>query len=136
MRTIMLVVLLGTITFGYTLEYGKISTMDFVQIVDNNTEEGVFYYENNWMVLGDNAFEKNYIHSFEFFETLPKVEAPFQLRFITTNTDKEQYNLAEERFDRLIAEMESLRLMNQKGQVRSEKCWITNCPSFEMRKTY
>ena len=49
----------------------KISTIDFVKILNNNKKEIVYYYENNWEVLRKMAIKKNYIDSYQFLETKP-----------------------------------------------------------------
>ena len=36
----------------------KISTIEFVEIVNNNREESIFYFENNWKVLREMALKK------------------------------------------------------------------------------
>lgn len=33
----------------------KISTVDFVQVLNDNKEEAIFYYENNWLGLRKNG---------------------------------------------------------------------------------
>ena len=37
----------------------KISTIDFVQIQNENREETIYYYENNWLVLRKMALERS-----------------------------------------------------------------------------
>ena len=114
MKTITLLISLCTIAIGHSQKAEKISTIDFVQILNDNKAETLFYYENNWKVLRDKALEKNYIHSYQLLETSPTESEAFQLMLITTYRDKEQHAKAEERFDELIAEKGGLNLMNQK----------------------
>jgi len=114
MKTFMLLVYLCTITFAYGQNDNKVSTIDFVQILNDNKEEAIFYYENNWKVLRDKALEKNYIHSYQLLETLFGESEPFQLMLITTYANQKESDLAEERFDKLIAEKGPLRLKNEK----------------------
>ncbi len=102
------------LTFGYGQNNSKISTIDFVQVVDNNKEETLFYYENNWKVLRDVALEKNYIHSYQLLETQLTEKEPFQLMLITTYINGEQHEQAEERFGKLIAQQGQISLMNEK----------------------
>lgn len=114
MRAIITLVILGAVTLGYAQENSKISTMDFVQIIDENKEEALFYYASNWKFLRDKALEKNYIHSYQLLETPFSEDEPFQLILITTYSNKQEYDLGEERFDKLIAEKGPLCLMNHK----------------------
>ncbi len=88
--------------------------MDFVQVVDKNTKEAIFYYENNWKVLREMALEKDYIASFQLLETTPTESEPFQFILITTYKDKEQYELREAHFSELIQERAELKLLNEK----------------------
>jgi hypothetical protein len=62
--------------------------MDFVQVLNDNKEEAVYYYQNNWKVLREMALKKDYIHSFQLLETTESEDAPFQLILITTYKDK------------------------------------------------
>ena len=114
MRTVILLVALSAITMGYGQSDGKISAIDFVQILNANKEETLFYYENNWKVLRDKALEKNYIASYLLLETPFSPEEPFQIMLITTYPNQKDYEQREERFDELIAERGPIRLMNQK----------------------
>ena len=74
--------------FAAWVSYGQqaqpISTIDFVQIVDGNEEEALYYYENNWKILREIALKRNYIASFQLRETTPSPEAPFHLMLVTT----------------------------------------------------
>lgn len=114
MKTVTLLITLCAITIGYGQNDRKISRIDFVQILNENKEEVLFYYENNWKVLREMALEKNYIHSYELLETPFSEDEPFQLMLITTYLNQKEYDQAEERFDKLIAERGPLRLMNEK----------------------
>ncbi|TGV01581.1 hypothetical protein [Flavivirga rizhaonensis] len=102
----------------YTISYGqqndKISTIDFVQILNDNTEETVYYYQNNWKVLRNMAIDKKYIHSFQILETQANKDAPFHLMLITTYLNEEQYKLREDHFSELIKEKGKLELLNDK----------------------
>ena len=114
MKTVTLLISLCTIAIGHSQKAEKISAIDFVQILNGNKTEVLYYYENNWKVLRDKALEKNYIHSYQLLETTQTESEPFHLMLITTYANKEQYDRAEERFDKLIAEKGGLNLMNQK----------------------
>ena len=118
MRTI---ILLLFITLSYT-SYGqldeRISTVSFVQVVDDNKEETIFYFQNNWKVLRDMAIEKGYIHSYQVMETPytqeGSSEVPFDIILITTYSNQTQYDLREDHFGELIEQRGKLRLMNDK----------------------
>lgn len=103
---------MGTVDSGHENE--KISTIDFVQILDDNRKEAVYYYQNNWEVLREKALKKDYIHSFQILETPYSEESPFHLMLITTYKNKQQYDSREEHFGELIEEMGKLSLMNEK----------------------
>ena len=92
----------------------RITTIDFVQIINDNKAEALYYFENNWKVLRKSAIEKGYIHSYQMMETEYSENAPFHLMFITTYVNEEQYKLREENFGELIAEKGELKLMNEK----------------------
>ena len=114
MRAILILIILNTSAISYAQQNDKISTIDFVQILNNNEGEAMFYYQNNWQVLRDMALEKNYIHSYQVLETPFSEGEPFQLMLITTYTNKEQYDLRENHFRELIEEKGKLSLMNEK----------------------
>ena len=114
MRIILFIVLLSICSIGYGQQDDRITTIDFVQILNDNKDEAVYYYQNNWKILRDMAIEKGYIHSFQVLETLLSEDEPFQLMLITTYTNKEQYDLREDHFGELIKEKGELNLMNEK----------------------
>lgn len=114
MRTIVLVTLLTTITLAQAQENHQISTMDFVQVLNGNKAEALFYYENNWKVLRDQALKKDYIASYQLLETPISENEPFELILITTYANQKEYELAEARFETLIADKGPLQLMNSK----------------------
>lgn len=99
----------------------RISTVDFVQIVEGNREEAMFYYEYNWKVLRVMALKKNYIASFEIMETSYSEEAPFHLMLITTYANTEQYEQREKHFQELIKQQGKLQLLNEKKPAEFRK---------------
>lgn len=98
----------------YAQKNTKISTIGFVQIVNNNKKETVFYYENNWKVLRKMAIKKKYIHSYQLLETTPTNEAPFSFILITTYRNKQQFDKREKHFEELIKRKGKLKLLNSK----------------------
>lgn len=89
----------------------RVSTMDFVEILNNHKKEALFYYKNNWMELRIMAVEKKYIHSFQLLETPATVENPYHLILISTYENKEQFDKREENFSKLMDKRER-KLMN------------------------
>lgn len=102
------------VAFCFAQDNTKITTIDFVQVLNNNKEEAIFYYQNNWKVLRKMAVKRNYIHSFQFLETKPTKEAPFSFILITTYKNKGQFSKREEHFQELIKEKGALSLLNKK----------------------
>lgn len=92
----------------------KVSTIDFVQIVDDNREEAIFYYENNWLKLRQAAIEREFIVSYEFISVDASPEAPFDLILMTTYPNLKAFEKAEENFSILIKERGELKLLNDK----------------------
>jgi len=99
----------------------RITTIDFVQILNENKEEAIFYYENNWKVLRDLALQKGYIDSYQLLETPASEDAPFQLMLITTYPNEAQYDLKEQNFTELMNEKGDLRLLNSKKPAEFRK---------------
>lgn len=114
MRTVFLLIVLSMNTISYAQKDDRISTMDFIQILNGNKDEALYYYQNNWKILRDMAKKKGYIHSFQMLETPAGEDESFQLILITTYTNKEQYDLREDHFRELIKEKGALNLMNDK----------------------
>ena len=107
-----LTLLSGLICFGQSND--KISVIDFVEILDNNREEALYYYQNNWLVLRKNAVEKGYIDSFQLLETSFDENGPFHLMLITTYSNKRQFDKREENFSILLEERGPTKLLNDK----------------------
>lgn len=114
MKKLLLILLLLTIQFSIAQKDERISTVDFVQIIDDNTEETMYYYQNNWKILREMALQKKYIASFEIMETTYSKEAPFHLMLITTYANKAQYQEREQHFQELIKQVGELKLLNTK----------------------
>lgn len=92
----------------------KISTVDFVQIIDNNKAEALHYYHNNWKVLREMATKKGFIDSYQFLEVSFTEDAPFHFMLITTYSNKTQFDKREVHFRTLIDERGDLSLLNEK----------------------
>jgi hypothetical protein len=113
-KTLLIVLFLIGFQFVFAQQDERISTVDFVQIVDGNRAEAMFYYEHNWKVLRKMALEKQYIASYEIMETPYSEEAPFHLMLITTYSNQAQYELREAHFQELIKAKGKLELLNDK----------------------
>ncbi len=92
----------------------RISTIDFVQILNKNNKEAYFYYENNWKVLRERAIRQNYIVSYELLKVDSTPDGPFNLILVTTYANQQQYDKREEHFDFLIKSGNGLKLLNSK----------------------
>ena len=92
----------------------EISTIDFVQVLEDNEKEAIYYYKHNWEVLREMAQDKGYIQSYQFLKTEYTEEAPFHLMLVTTYANEKQYEIRELHFAEVIKEKGSLELMNNK----------------------
>ena len=121
MRTLLLLIFLGVNSLGYGQQNDRISTIDFVQVLNENKAEAVYYYQHNWKVLRNMALENSFIHSFQILETPFTEEQPFELMLITTYANKKQYDLREDHFRTLIQEIGELKLLNEKKPAEFRK---------------
>jgi len=121
MRILLFFILFIGNTWLYAQPDERISTLDFVEILNGNTKEAHFYYQNNWEKLREAAIEKGYIHSHEILETTPTDEAPFHLILVTTYANAKAYEIREERFDELIEQAGELQLLNAKKPTEFRK---------------
>ena len=80
----------------------KVSTLDFVQVLNENKDEAIFYYENNWKQLRIRAVEEGYISAFQLLESPLHESEPFQIILVTTYDNEAQYEKSEENFQKLI----------------------------------
>ena len=110
--------MLSTVSYG---QDQRITTIDFVQILDDQRDEAVYYYQNNWKVLRETAIKKEFIHSYQLLETPFTEEGPFHLMLITTYRDQDQYDLREDHFGELIKARGGLSLMNDKEPAEFRK---------------
>ncbi|KAA3638014.1 MAG: hypothetical protein DWQ02_05725 [Bacteroidetes bacterium] len=114
MRITLLFIILSFSSIVYAQQDDRITTIDFVQILKDNKDEAVFYYQNNWKVLRDMAVNKGYIDSYQVLETPFSETEPFHLMLITTYANEAQYDLREDHFGELIKERGDLKLLNEK----------------------
>ena len=114
MKTILITLFLGIGLNAYAQNDTRISTLDFVQIIDGQRAETIYYYTNNWKALRDEAMKKGYIHSFELLEVPRNENEPFDIILITTYSNPDQYAKREDNFGELIEARGGRRLMNEK----------------------
>ena len=103
--------LLGIITMGYSQDT-RLTTVEFVQVLDGHKEEALFYFQNNWKVLRVMAAKKGYIHSYQLMEVQASEDAPFDLMLVTTYLNEAQYKQREDHFTELIKDRGPLKLLN------------------------
>ena len=113
-KTLVMLVLFMTNYSTYAQETAKITTFDFVQILNDNRKEALYYYQHNWRVLRNKAVKKGYIHSFEWFEVERTEDAPFAIILKTTYRNSKQFDKREENFQKLIDTQGSRKLLNDK----------------------
>ena len=114
MKKLILVFLMIVSVNAYSQKNTKISTIDFVQVLNNNKKEVLYYYKNNWEILRKMAVTKGYIESYQFLKTTPTKEAPFSFMLITTYKNKAQFDKREPHFQELIKAKGKLKLLNDK----------------------
>ncbi len=117
----LLMVLASLFFHGYGQSSDKISTMDFVQILGDQRAETIYYYENNWKALRDEALDQGFIHSYQLLEVPKGEDLAFDIILITTYADQAQYDGREENFRVLIDAKGGRKLLNEKqpGQFRN-----------------
>ncbi len=113
-RVILLLILFLYATFTFAQENEKITSISCVQILDDNRDETIYYYENNWMVLRKRAVEEGYIDSYQWLEVPYSAETPYHFMLFTTYKNQEQFEKREDNFAILIEERGPLRLLNEK----------------------
>ncbi len=126
---IMTIKLLFALLFISSVSYGqkdiRISSVSFVEILNDNRAEALFYFQNNWKVLRDMAISKKHIESYQFMEVPTTDENSFDLILITTYENKEQYELREKNFKELIDKKGERKLMNDKKPEEFRKTLFT-----------
>ena len=90
-------------TFGQSQR--PVTIIDFVKIKASKTAEALFYYEQNWKAYREVALKKGSIRSYQLLTTKADSLADFDLMLLTEYTDSTQFGLSEERFQRIIQDM-------------------------------
>ena len=99
---------------AYAQNETRISSIDFVQVLNDNHKEALYYYQNNWRWLRELAVEKGYIVDYEFYQVERTVDTPYDMILITVYGNQAQSAAREDNFAELIALKGDLRLLNEK----------------------
>lgn len=126
MKKIILLIALLSFYIGSSQQSTHISMIDYVQILNQNKAETLFYYQNNWQQLRIKALEKDYIESYQLLETIPTVKTPYTFILITTYKNKAQYEASEKNFQELIDASNGLKLLNSKKPSEFRKVVFQN----------
>lgn len=118
---VLLLSLFLTLNSGNPQSATKISTLDFVQVLNDKHQETLFYYENNWLPLRKEAVNLGYIESYALIKVEYSEETPYHLILQTTYGNQKQFDNREENFGKLIAQRGERKLLNdlQPGDFRT-----------------
>lgn len=98
--------------FCCSLAAKEIHTYDYVKVLNGNEAETLFYYQNNWQKLREQAIKKSYIQGFKILQTMDNQDYDFAL--ITVYADEKQFEQREAHFQQLIDARGEVRLLNDK----------------------
>lgn len=121
-----LVVYLFCVSFFSFGQTDHISMIDYVQVLNGNKTEALYYYQNNWEQLRKKAKKKNLIESYQLLETKPTADMPYTFILITTFKNRAQYDLRESNFQKLIDNRGKLKLLNDKTPTDFRKVILHN----------
>lgn len=90
-------------------------TIDFVKVLHDRKAETLYYYENNWKKLREDAIKKGYIRSFQLLVNESSEEKDYDILLLTEYGTQEQYDKKEEHFRALIdaRQAEGRQLLNE-----------------------
>lgn len=97
---------------NYAQNNEKLSTIDYVEVLNDYNEEALYYYKNNWEQLRKIAKTMAYIDSYLFLEVQPEEATNYNFILITTYSNKKQYNSSETNFRKIIDAASGLKLLN------------------------
>ena len=97
---------------NYAQNNEKLSTIDYVEVLNDYNEEALYYYKNNWEQLRKIAKTMAYIDSYLFLEVQPEEATNYNFILITTYSNKKQYNASETNFRKIIDAASGLKLLN------------------------
>ncbi|MTI22031.1 hypothetical protein E1176_13455 [Fulvivirga sp. RKSG066] len=92
----------------------QVSIMEFVKVIDNQDEETLYYYENNWQELREVAMEKGYIKGYQLLKVTDDNHTEYDIVLITTFEDRAQYNDAESNFEEIMSMRSGPKFLNDK----------------------
>ena len=92
---------------------GWITTIDFVEILNDHTDEALHYYDHNWKVLRKMAIAKNYIAQYQLLLTPVSEDNKISIILMTSYANQDQYDKREAHFEELIKKKGALNLMNE-----------------------
>jgi hypothetical protein len=81
----------------------EVVTVDFVRVLNGNTEEAVFYYENNWKQHRIKAVKKGFISSFKLLLKTSD-DGQTDILLITGYASESQYENREKNFARIMSD--------------------------------
>ena len=113
MKSIILCMIVFLNLLAQSADDKRVYMMDYVKILNDNVKETLFYYENNWKVLRDNAMKQGIIQSYSLLFN-PDSEVDFDLILVTVFKNKEDYDKSEERFKPLLEAKGGRTLLNDK----------------------
>ena len=114
MRIKLLFILLNFYSICNGQQDERMSLMIFVEILNDNKDEAIFYYQNNWGAMAELAIERGLMESHQILETPYSEEEPYHLILIVTFYNKEQYNNREGPYFELLKEIGPEKLLNDK----------------------
>lgn len=90
-------ILLVLVIFLPLSALAEVVTVDFVRVLNGNTDEAVFYYENNWKQYRIAAVEKGVISSYKLLVRASE-KGQTDILLITAFESLDQYERREENF--------------------------------------
>jgi hypothetical protein len=90
-------ILLSVLVFLPLSALAEVVTIDFVKVLDGNTAEAVYFYENNWKKFRIAAVKKGIISSYRLLVSASEKDQT-DILLITVFASPEQYERREENF--------------------------------------
>lgn len=112
MKTILFFILF-TLSVNIYAQSDVVTLVEAVKIKNEKRAEAIFFYENNWKILREQALEKGIIHSYEFIVSEINEKANFDIILITRYKDQAQFEKSEENFRPLLDARGDVKLLNR-----------------------
>ena len=90
-------ILIAVFVFLPWSAFAEVATVDFVKVLNGNTAEAVYFYENNWKKFRIAAVNKGIISSYELLVRASEA-GQTDILLITVFASPEQYERSEENF--------------------------------------